>query len=80
MGVAYRRAVHQVLDQPPVFDDPLAKVLLSAEARTRLETDPWQGNRGLFMARLRAFLAVRSRIAEDCVASTVCGLVAADAS
>ena len=72
-GVAFRRAAHQILDQPPVFSDPLAKVVLSAEAQARLEADPWRGNRGPLPSGLRAFLAVRSRVAEDCVAEAVAG-------
>lgn len=70
-GVAFRRAAHQILDQPPVFRDPLANALLSTEAQARLGADPWQGNQGLVRARLRAFLAVRSRVAEDCLAEAV---------
>ena len=70
-GVAFRRAAHQVLDQPPVFVDPVARLLLSAEARSILDTDPWRGNRGAVLSRLRAFLAVRSRVAEDRLATAV---------
>ncbi len=70
-GVAFRRAAHQVLDQPPVFVDPLAKLVLSTEAQARLDADPWRGNQGILFSRLRAFLAVRSRVAEDCVAEAV---------
>jgi methyltransferase (TIGR00027 family) len=58
-----------LLDRPPVFTDPLALLVLSAEARSRLDTDPGQGNRGAVRSRLRAFLAVRSRIAEDRLAA-----------
>jgi methyltransferase (TIGR00027 family) len=67
-AVAFRRAAHQVLDQPPVFRDPVAKLLLSQEAQSRLDTDPWLDNRGVAQDRLRAFLAARSRLAEDRVA------------
>ena len=68
-GVAFRRAAHQLLDRPLVFIDPLARVLLSEKAQASLDADPWRGNRGVFHSRLRAFLAARSRIAEDCVAA-----------
>jgi methyltransferase (TIGR00027 family) len=70
-GVAFRRAAHQVLDKPPVFSDPVAKLLLSPEARSSLDTDPWLGNRGVVSSYLRAFLAVRSRVAEDRLATAV---------
>jgi len=70
-GVAFRRAAHQVLDRPPVFSDPLARRVLCDEARAALDADPWRGNRGAALSRLRAFLAVRSRIAEDRLAEAV---------
>jgi len=54
-----------VVDHPPVFIDPLAKMILGPEGRARLDSDPWWGNRGVARSRLRAFLAVRSRVAED---------------
>lgn len=70
-GAAYRRAAHQVLDRPPVFSDPLARLVLSSEARASLDADPRRGSDGVVSSRLRAFLAVRSRIAEDRVAAAV---------
>ena len=70
-GVALRRAAHQVLDRPPVFSDPLARLVLSPEAQASLEADPRQRSDGVVSARLRAFLAVRSRVAEDSVAAAV---------
>ena len=60
-----------MLDHPPVFADPFARLLLSDEARAILETDPGRGNRGALSSSLRAFLAVRSRIAEDRLAAAV---------
>ena len=53
-----------MLDRPPVFVDPLATALLSDEARAALAADPRLRNRP-GVEYLRAFLAVRSRIAED---------------
>jgi methyltransferase (TIGR00027 family) len=50
-----RRAAHQVLDRPPVFEDPMALRILGSEAG-ELPSD---------MPQLRAFLAARSRYAED---------------
>jgi methyltransferase (TIGR00027 family) len=70
-AVAFRRAAHQVLDRPPVFRDPLARAVLSPEAQSVLDPDPRRGGRGVFMSRLRAFLAVRSRVAEDQVVAAV---------
>jgi len=60
MGVALRRAAHQALDRPPVFADPLALRILGPEYAARLPPGA---------PRLRAFLAVRSRYAEDRLAS-----------
>ncbi|HVD60777.1 MAG TPA: class I SAM-dependent methyltransferase, partial [Gemmatimonadaceae bacterium] len=68
---AFRRAQHQMLDRPLVFVDPLAKAVLSKEAQSILESDPARGAHGILASRLRAFLVVRSRIAEDCLASAV---------
>ncbi len=57
--VALRRAAHQVLDSPRVFDDPLALKIAGAEGVLDI-TEENSGPRGL-----RAFMAVRSRYAED---------------
>src|SRR6476620_11348057 len=59
--VAARRAAHQLIDRPLVFDDPLAVRILPKEIADKLETDP------KYRARksLRAALAARSRFAED---------------
>ncbi len=69
--VAIRRAAHQLLDHPPVFPDPLALRIIGDEARVKLEADTTVYNRGRFVRYLRAFLAVRSRIAEDALAASV---------
>jgi methyltransferase (TIGR00027 family) len=62
--VAQRRAAHQLIDRPKVFDDPLA-VAIAGQA----EDD---GNAGHpFATALRAFLAARSRYAEDQLAKAV---------
>lgn len=60
--VAMRRAAHQFLDHPRVFDDPLALSIIGTEAATMLQSEPdkFEASR-----HLRAFLAVRSRHAED---------------
>jgi methyltransferase (TIGR00027 family) len=70
-GVATRRAAHQVLDTPLVFDDPLALRIIGADAAQRIRQHPQQYDRGRLSKYLRAFLAVRSRIAEDVIAEAV---------
>ena len=70
-SVAFRRAAHQLIDRPPVFVDPIAIKLVSPEGQAVLARNPWHRNGGAFAAALRAFLAVRSRIAEDQLALAV---------
>jgi methyltransferase (TIGR00027 family) len=60
-----RRAAHQLLDEPRVFDDPLAVAITDGES----ERPP--GADHPFARSLRAFIAVRSRYAEDQVARAV---------
>jgi methyltransferase (TIGR00027 family) len=57
--VAMRRAAHQVIDDPRVFHDPLAVPIAGSES----ESPAASGQP--FSRALRAFLAVRSRYAED---------------
>jgi len=57
--VAMRRAAHQLLDHPRVFDDPLAVAI--ADGKPEPSADAQQP----FSRALRAFLVVRSRYAED---------------
>jgi methyltransferase (TIGR00027 family) len=68
--VAMRRAVHQVLDAPPVLDDPLALRILGLQP-----ADIPSGDMDPLMARInrqrRAFFAVRGRYAEDELAALV---------
>jgi methyltransferase (TIGR00027 family) len=70
--VALRRAAHQILDDPKVFTDPLALAIVGAEGERAL-----QAERAKFrtpVARsFRAFMAVRSRYAEDGLAAAVQG-------
>src|SRR5277367_4938101 len=60
-----RRAAHQLLDEPRVFDDPLAVAIADGES------DRPPGAEQPFSRALRAFLAVRSRYAEDQLARAV---------
>jgi methyltransferase (TIGR00027 family) len=69
--VAVRRAAHQLLDMPRVLDDPLALSILASEERDELLADPRKYNRNPIGRALRAFLAVRSRFAEDALASAM---------
>lgn len=68
-GVAMRRAAHQVLDSPKVFDDPLALAIVGAkgqEAKVRAKSSGSRVSRAM-----RAFMAMRSRYAEDELALAV---------
>jgi methyltransferase (TIGR00027 family) len=67
--VAIRRAAHQLLDQPRVLDDPLALRIIGAEAAAALQSSKRE-NHG-FSRAFRAFMAVRSRYAEDQIARAV---------
>jgi methyltransferase (TIGR00027 family) len=65
LRAAMRRAAHQILDDPKVFNDPLALRILGEENVSALHSDPkWLAQTPL-ARRLRAFLAARSRCAED---------------
>jgi methyltransferase (TIGR00027 family) len=65
--VAMRRAAHQILDHPRVFEDPLALPILGPEGEARLR-DGMRREESLPGRALRAFMAVRSRYAEDTLA------------
>jgi methyltransferase (TIGR00027 family) len=69
-SVAIRRAAHQLRDHPKVFDDPLALRIIGTEAATRLEGRRFPARKLGIPAR-RAFLAARSRFAEDELAKAV---------
>src|SRR5271165_2363467 len=63
--VAMRRAAHQVIDDPTVFHDPLAVPMAGSESESlSASAEP-------FSRALRAFLAARSRYAEDQLARAV---------
>lgn len=69
--VAEHRAVHQLIDIPPVFIDPLALRILRPDVAARVAAHPEGSERSPYSKYLRAFLAVRSRIAEEEVARAV---------
>ena len=64
LRVAMRRASHQVLDRPLVLEDPFAIRILPPDAAAEIGRDQ-ERERGPFASALRAFIAVRSRFAED---------------
>ncbi|HEY6844453.1 MAG TPA: class I SAM-dependent methyltransferase [Thermoanaerobaculia bacterium] len=64
--VAERRAAHQLLDSPLVFDDPLAVRIIAPEARATLTRE-----RSPLDPYFRAAFAVRSRFAEDALSDAV---------
>ena len=65
LRVAMRRAAHQLLDDPKVFDDPVALRIIGKENASALQADPRQFETTLLSPYLRAFVAARSRYAED---------------
>lgn len=68
LSTATHRAVHQLLDIPRIFDDPLALRIICANAKKGAYVDlcSLRKNRSL-----RAFIALRSRYAEDELALAV---------
>jgi methyltransferase (TIGR00027 family) len=73
--VALRRAAHQLFDQPKVLDDPLAVPIVGPEAAEKLLSSPKERNHPIARA-FRAFMAARSRYAEDQLAEAVAQRVA----
>jgi methyltransferase (TIGR00027 family) len=67
--VAVRRAAHQLLDDPKVLDDPLALRIIGAEAAQELRSNPKE--HPAFSRAFRAFMAARSRYAEDELAHAI---------
>jgi methyltransferase (TIGR00027 family) len=66
LGVAIRRAAHQLVDLPPVLDDPIAVRLIGSGYRGKIGRASHQVGRDL-----RAFVSARSRYAEDQLATFV---------
>ncbi len=65
--VALRRAAHQLLDRPLIFEDPVALAILGPDAEPHVRSDPETAS----SRHMRAFLAARSRFAEDELAAAV---------
>ncbi len=70
--MALRRAVHQLVDDPPVFPDPLALRILGMD-RSSLgsASSDLRAPRRPHSKSLRAFLVARSRFAEDTLHAAV---------
>jgi methyltransferase (TIGR00027 family) len=70
MRVAMRRAAHQLFDNPKVLDDPIALRIVGTRAATQLQME--SGTEfGRFGLGIRAFMAARSRFAEDALARSI---------
>lgn len=71
LGVAIRRASHQLYDSPPlVLNDPIAVPILGERYRPALEEAAASMGES-FSVSLRAWLVARSRLAEDNLAQAV---------
>jgi methyltransferase (TIGR00027 family) len=66
-----RRAAHQLLDRPLVHEDPLALAILGETQSATIRADPGRFEDGVVAPFLRAFLAVRSRVAEDALSEAI---------
>jgi methyltransferase (TIGR00027 family) len=66
LRVAMRRAAHQLIDRPPVLDDPIAVRLVGSLLTRDMERAQHKVARDF-----RGFLAVRSRFVEDQLAAAV---------
>lgn len=64
-----RRSAHQLFDHPAVFEDPFALKILGSDYAERVRSGRWESSR--FAAGMRAFMAVRSRYAEDQLSEAV---------
>jgi methyltransferase (TIGR00027 family) len=65
------RSAHQIFDEPRIFDDPLAMRIIGAENLAALQATPQQSAAPPGSELLRAFIAARSRYAEDALGEAV---------
>lgn len=70
LRVAMRRAAHQLFDNPRVLDDPIALRIIGPNAAAKVEAGRGT-ERTRFAEALRAFMAARSRYAEDSLARSI---------
>jgi methyltransferase (TIGR00027 family) len=68
--MAMHRAAHQLLDAPTILDDPFAAIVIDPKFARALRDDP-ESTRWSLVPSRRAFLAARSRYAEDQLARAV---------
>lgn len=71
-GAALQRAAHQLLETPRVFDDPLSLGIFGAQGVAWLGRN-LDSYRSAGSRAMRAFLVMRSRFAEDQLASAYAG-------
>src|SRR6266481_3294176 len=67
---ASQRAAHQSLDNPKIFEDPLALRIIGAEAESKLRLNLSQFQ-NLLASHVRALMVVRNRYAEDELARSI---------
>jgi methyltransferase (TIGR00027 family) len=65
-----RRAAHQLYDVPLILDDPITLLILGQERCDKLRSDPTRQAKPIAVS-MRAYLALRSRFAEDHLAAAV---------
>ncbi len=68
--VAIWRAAHQLFDHPRVLEDPLALAIIGSEAAEKLRSSQKEAESSIARA-FRAFMAARSRYAEDQLAKAI---------
>lgn len=68
---AVRRAAHQLLDKPVIFEDPLALTIVGGDRGSAVARDEISRADSPGGTALRAFIAARSRFAEDRLAEAV---------
>lgn len=68
---ALHRSTHQIFDEPRVFDDPLAMRIIGAEGLAALQATLQQFAAAPGSSLLRAFIAARSRYAEEVLGEAV---------
>ena len=67
LSAASHRAAHQVLERGSIFSDPLAARILGADAETAVHEAENEPDR----RKMRLFIAIRTRFAEDSLAGAV---------
>jgi len=71
--VAIRRAVHQLIDRPLIFEDPHALTIVGPAREAEIRAEPYRAGGGVLGRAVRAHLVVRSCIAEEQLARAVGG-------